>query len=831
MAESKRRAPINKLAGDYETALQELVKNKERKCQEIEKFEEDYGKKLNKINEPEKPNKTLWDFVLTDIEKTAASYINSSRDAKRFQAKKLCKAANHAAQKLEKLGEEKVNAKIRYTKELSKNVAKKVYKDFWQAAFKIHKFSVQQQSKMREREDQKKRLDNLIKQQVKLSSQLAEVLVPINATASAEKLQEEEAKNKEENMAVAKVEPNQPTMLAKRKPVILKNKGNTQNGNGGVIIELTKSRKKIYTFSRVIYDEQRLKEEQSKPRPAHPSTALNPHSIQPPILLNGSLRYYQFIGLKWLLSLHQKRLNGILADEMGLGKTIQTIALLAYLAGELGIWGPHLVVVPTTLLLNWEMEFKRWAPGMKIFTYFGRLSERKEKRKGWSQINSFQVCITSYKIATLESKVFRRRKWYYLILDEAQQIKNSSSQTWQCLSNFQTVRRLLLTGTPLQNNLIELWSLLAFLIPDKFESYSDFKDWFSEPLQRALQSNQVVNTQIIENLHNILRPILLRRLKKDVEKELPKKTEVVIKVPLSMRQRYLYDEFISQDIRRSNNNDFLNLMNLLMHLRKTCNHPDLVQPKDVESGFSMDPLAIHIHSKFLLDLKGEDSLVETELDAWQVKEIQRLIPSIESYEGQLTLREEEILKGTNSFNRDLKLAYAQQRTYNVIHRLDCFKKSFAAKLVINYHYLKMRLGSLGKEDKVKKLLYKLGRPTFDQLLSRFYYEAEEFLIYYHPAVTSHAKVFTFPYVERIQKEIQTLREGQLILKPVLTKLRPFSSRMQFQFPKQKNVIYDSGKLNRLVHILRDLRAKKHKCLIFTQVTSDSYLDVKDAGHS
>lgn len=104
----------------------------------------------------------------------------------------------------------------------------------------------------------------------------------------------------------------------------------------------------------------------------------------PPILLRGSLRKYQFQGLRWLLSLHQKNLNGILADEMGLGKTIQTIAMLAYLAGEMGIWGPHLVIVPTTLIMNWEMEFKRWCPGLKIFTYFGRLDERKEKRKGWS---------------------------------------------------------------------------------------------------------------------------------------------------------------------------------------------------------------------------------------------------------------------------------------------------------------------------------------------------------------------------------------------------------------------------------------------------------------
>ena len=117
-----------------------------------------------------------------------------------------------------------------------------------------------------------------------------------------------------------------------------------------------------------------------------------------PFLLHGSLREYQIIGLDWLVTLHNKRLNGILADEMGLGKTIQTISLLASLACDRGIWGPHLIIVPTTIMINWEMEFKRWCPSLKVLTYLGTQKERKLKRQGWSKDNSFHVCITSYKL-------------------------------------------------------------------------------------------------------------------------------------------------------------------------------------------------------------------------------------------------------------------------------------------------------------------------------------------------------------------------------------------------------------------------------------------------
>lgn len=159
-----------------------------------------------------------------------------------------------------------------------------------------------------------------------------------------------------------------------------------------------------------------------------------------PALLRHALREYQHVGLHWLATMYARGLNGILADEMGLGKTVQTIALLAHLALERADWGPHLVVAPTSVMLNWEMEFKKWCPAFKILTYYGTIKERKLKRVGWTKANSFHICITSYKLVVQDHQSFRRKRWKYLVLDEAQNIKNFKSQRWQLLLNFQTER-------------------------------------------------------------------------------------------------------------------------------------------------------------------------------------------------------------------------------------------------------------------------------------------------------------------------------------------------------------------------------------------------------
>ncbi|KAK3749017.1 hypothetical protein RRG08_056924 [Elysia crispata] len=317
-----------------------------------------------------------------------------------------------------------------------------------------------------------------------------------------------------------------------------------------------------------------------------------------PFLLKHTLREYQHVGLDWLATMHDKRLNGILADEMGLGKTIQTIAMLAHLACEKGVWGPHLIVVPTSVMLNWEMELKKWCPAFKILTYYGSIKERKLKRQGWTKTNAFHVCITSYKLVVQDHQAFRRKKWKYFILDEAQNIKNFKSQRWQMLLNFSSQRRLLLTGTPLQNSLMELWSLMHFLMPNVFQSHSEFKEWFSNPLTGMIEGSQEYNESLVRRLHKVLRPFLLRRLKNEVEKQMPQKFEHVVMCRLSKRQRYLYDDFMSQAKTKETlaSGHFMSVINILMQLRKVCNHPNLFDPRPIVSPFKMEGIVYHTAS-------------------------------------------------------------------------------------------------------------------------------------------------------------------------------------------------------------------------------------------
>ena len=328
-------------------------------------------------------------------------------------------------------------------------------------------------------------------------------------------------------------------------------------------------------------------------------TTLSTTTVKTPIpfLLQGTLREYQHIGLDWLVALYEKHLNGILADEMGLGKTVMTIALLAHLAVAKADWGPHLIIVPSSLVVNWELEFKRWCPSFKLLVYFGTPKERQAKRAGWSKPDAFHVCITSYRLVTQDQAQFRRQRWSYMILDEAQNIKNFKSQRWLALLNFHTRSRLLLTGTPLQNSVMELWSLMHFLMPNVFQSHAEFQQWFSTPLTQAVESNSnsEETRQLIQRLHAILRPFILRRMKRDVEKQLPPKVHHTIYCSLSRRQQYLYEEFISSSETQNTlkGSSFFGIVGVLMQLRKVCNHPDLFAERPIESPLDCGQLTLH----------------------------------------------------------------------------------------------------------------------------------------------------------------------------------------------------------------------------------------------
>jgi SNF2 family DNA or RNA helicase len=309
--------------------------------------------------------------------------------------------------------------------------------------------------------------------------------------------------------------------------------------------------------------------------------------VQPKMLKHGNLKPYQLIGLQWLVSLYVNNLNGILADEMGLGKTIQTIALLCYLIERKHNNGPFLIVVPLSTISNWVLEFNKWAPEVKVVVYKGAPNYRKSLAYQLkNDKNKFNVVLTTYEYIMKDKFYLNKITWQYIIVDEGHRMKNSKSKFTQTLgTQFGSVYRLLLTGTPLQNNLSELWALLNFLLPKIFNSCEDFEKWFNQPFNNRVtgEKNTDLNEEqqllIINRLHTVLRPFLLRREKKDVEKELPNKVEYVIKVELSAWQKLVYDQIKNKGMlaRDPSTGKIGNkaLMNTMMQLRKICNHPYL----------------------------------------------------------------------------------------------------------------------------------------------------------------------------------------------------------------------------------------------------------------
>ncbi|XVE90682.1 hypothetical protein DITRI_Ditri20bG0096500 [Diplodiscus trichospermus] len=561
--------------------------------------------------------------------------------------------------------------------------------------------------------------------------------------------------------------------------------------------------------------------------------------------------------------MYEKRLNGILADEMGLGKTIMTIALLAHLACEKGIWGPHLIVVPTSVMLNWETEFLRWCPAFKILTYFGSAKERKFKRQGWLKPNSFHACITTYRLVIQDSKVFKRKKWKYLILDEAHLIKNWKSQRWQTLLNFNSKRRILLTGTPLQNDLMELWSLMHFLMPHIFQSHQEFKDWFSNPISGMIEGQERVNKEVVDRLHNVLRPFILRRLKRDVEKQLPMKHEHVIYCRLSKRQRNLYEDFIASVETQATlaTGNFFGMISVIMQLRKVCNHPDLFEGRPIVSSFDMGGINIQLSSSICsilspgpfstVDLKNLGLLftgIDFSMTSWESDEVEALATPkslIEECADQDNLEErpshkhQKNLHGANIFEeirkalREERLREAKQRAASIAwwNSLRCRKKPVYSTTLRELLSVKHPVFDI-HHQKADSRSYLYSSKLAEVVLSpveRFQtmIHLVESFMFAIPAARAPApvcwcsktetSVFLHPtYIEKC---------GETLL-PRLTPIRPAIVRRQVYFPDKRLIQFDCGKLQELEVLLRRLKFEGHRALIFTQMTK--MLDILEA---
>ena len=279
-----------------------------------------------------------------------------------------------------------------------------------------------------------------------------------------------------------------------------------------------------------------------------------------------------------------------------LNQTMQSISILVYMMQFKGDNGPHLIIVPKSTLSNWMNELKRWAPQIKAVKFHGNKEERldiatnvlqpgqKDEERQWN------VVVTTYEICNIDRNVFNKFAWSYLIIDEAHRLKNEASIFSRIVRTLETRFRLLLTGTPLQNNLHELWALLNFLLPDVFASAEQFDEWFNLDIDDADEKNK-----LISQLHKILRPFMLRRLKVDVEKSLPPKRETILFTGMSAMQKKLYKDILMRDLEtvtgKGGAGSRTAVLNIVMQLRKCAGHPYLFPGIEDRS---LDPLGEHL---------------------------------------------------------------------------------------------------------------------------------------------------------------------------------------------------------------------------------------------
>ncbi|XP_011605021.2 chromodomain-helicase-DNA-binding protein 3 isoform X5 [Takifugu rubripes] len=309
----------------------------------------------------------------------------------------------------------------------------------------------------------------------------------------------------------------------------------------------------------------------------------------------GTLHMYQLEGLNWLRFSWAQGTDTILADEMGLGKTIQTIVFLYSLFKEGHTKGPFLVSAPLSTIINWEREFEMWAPDFYVVTYTGDKDSRaiirenefcfddtavKAGKKTFKLRREapikFHVLLTSYELVTIDQTALKSIEWACLVVDEAHRLKNNQSKFFRRLNDYKIDHKLLLTGTPLQNNLEELFHLLNFLTPNRFNNLEGFLEEFAD----------ISKEDQIKKLHDLLGPHMLRRLKADVFKNMPSKTELIVRVELSPMQKKYYKHILTKNFEALNSKgggNQVSLLNIMMDLKKCCNHPYLFPAASMEA--------------------------------------------------------------------------------------------------------------------------------------------------------------------------------------------------------------------------------------------------------
>ena len=342
-----------------------------------------------------------------------------------------------------------------------------------------------------------------------------------------------------------------------------------------------------------------------------------------PSYINAHLRDYQVEGLNWLINMHENEINCILADEMGLGKTIQTISLLGYLKYIKKEENVYLVVVPKSTLQNWKNEFKKFLPGFRAKIFH---ASKKEYAKEGQFLygRSYDACVTTYEMCLLAKRMFKKVNWTYIIIDEAHRIKNESSVLSMVVRMFKCRHRLLLTGTPLQNNIRELWALLNFIAPDVFSDSRKFEDWVSGAGE---------NERSINKLRNVLQLFFLRREKADVEKSLLPKRIINLYTSLTDMQRQWYKMILQRDLSPlpGYNEKKSMLMNVIMQLKKCCNHPYLFPEAEPGPPYTTDEHLVQNCGKMILLDKLLKKLKEQKSRVLVFSQMAKMIDILEDY--------------------------------------------------------------------------------------------------------------------------------------------------------------------------------------------------------
>ncbi len=365
---------------------------------------------------------------------------------------------------------------------------------------------------------------------------------------------------------------------------------------------------------------------------------------KPPKVLNATLRDYQQDGLNWLNFLHEFKFGGILADDMGLGKTIQTLAHLSRLKEKKLLKKPSLVVMPTSLIANWKKEAAKFTPNLKILSLHGA-----KRAKQFEVLDEYDVLLTTYPLIVRDQERFKKLEFYYIILDEAQKIKNHKTKMAIALKSFSCEYKLALSGTPIENHLGELWSIFSFLMPGFLDTLSFFKNYYQTPIEKEhnFERQNLLNKRI--------KPFILRRTKEIVADELPEKSEIIKYTQFSDKQSQLYESIrvtMEKKVREAVDakglgSSHITILDALLKLRQVCCDPSLLKIEEAQK--------VKESAKLELLLELVDELLEEG----------RKILLFSQFTSMLSIIEEKIVAKNISY---VKLTGSTQKREEVIEK-------------------------------------------------------------------------------------------------------------------------------------------------------------------